>query len=365
MVRLRGFPGSYDPADVTFLLKAIDLPLTEVNEKERLIQSGERHYSEMLSAERPPTAAYMATFRASFARNRHVFAQHLALLAAQIATEHPQAVTLVSLARAGTPVGVLLARLLRQHHGRRVRHFSVSIIRDRGIDEVALRHILEAEGCADTSVVFVDGWTGKGVIAEELWRAVASFNARHGCRLPEGLHVLADLSGTAAVAATSEDYLIPSSVLNGTISGLVSRSVLNREHVGPGDFHGCVVLRELASQDLSRWFVDEVMADLEQWRHRPPPSPVCEPAEELRERSQAFLASMRERFGVTDVNHVKPGIGEATRVLLRRVPERLLLRDADWPDVAHLRLLAAERGVPEEIDPALPYRAAALIRTVD
>ncbi len=34
-----------------------------------------------------------------------------------------------------------------------------------------------------------------------------------------------------------------------------------------------------------------------------------------------------QRYGIGDVNLIKPGIGEATRVLLRRVPRLLLLRE--------------------------------------
>jgi hypothetical protein len=48
----------------------------------------------------------------------------------------------VSLARAGTPMGALLARALRWLGRTDVRHYSISIIRDRGIDENALAFIL-------------------------------------------------------------------------------------------------------------------------------------------------------------------------------------------------------------------------------
>ena len=43
------FHGSYLPEDVTFLLKHISMPLLSIAEKERRIQSGLCHYSEMLS----------------------------------------------------------------------------------------------------------------------------------------------------------------------------------------------------------------------------------------------------------------------------------------------------------------------------
>ena len=69
------------------------------------------------------------------------------------------------------------------------------------------------------------------------------------------------------------------------------------------------------------------------------------------------------QHGIADVNLIKPGIGEATRVLLRRSPRLLVLRDADAPDVAHLAVLAQEKNVPVMIDAALPYHAVSLIRS--
>ena len=79
-------------------------------------------------------------------------------------------------------------------------------------------------------------------------------------------------------------------------------------------------------------------------------------------RSRAFFERMARDEGVSDPNHVKPGLGEATRVLLRRVPDLLLLRDPDDPEVAHLKVLADEKDVPIRIEADLPYRAAALIK---
>lgn len=68
-----------------------------------------------------------------------------------------------------------------------------------------------------------------------------------------------------------------------------------------------------------------------------------------------------EEYGIGDVNLVKPGVGETTRVLLRRVPWRVLARRGAYADLAHIRLLAEQRGVPvEEVDD-LPYSCVGLI----
>ncbi|MEG2962670.1 MAG: RNA-binding protein, partial [Janthinobacterium sp.] len=76
-----------------------------------------------------------------------------------------------------------------------------------------------------------------------------------------------------------------------------------------------------------------------------------------------YMAQAQQQYGISDINLIKPGIGEATRVLLRRVPERLIVRDTNAPDVAHLLLLAQEKAIPVTVEPALPYQAVALIRS--
>jgi len=111
---LTTFSGSYDPVDVSFLLTPLDLPLMSVAEKEALLRSGKRHYSEVLSAEAPPSAAYLAAFQAALECNGARLAGDIKSLAAALA-ERPASeagLALVSFARAGTPIGVLLLREL-------------------------------------------------------------------------------------------------------------------------------------------------------------------------------------------------------------------------------------------------------------
>jgi hypothetical protein len=356
------FSGSYDPEDVTFLLKQVELESTSVAEKERLIQSGRRHYSQMITREQLPSPVYLRVFHQAMAREQARFAGDLLALARHLAAARSGPVTLVSLARAGTPVGVLLARTLRRHFGRPATHYSLSIIRDRGIDEVALRFIVARHPAE--SVAFVDGWTAKGVIAAELHDAVAAFNNKQGTRLDPGLFVVADLGGVAAWAATTEDYLIPSSILGATVSGLVSRSILNARVIGPGDFHGCLFYKEFEPHDLSRWFVDRLAEEIVRQVDVAGGERGLTNAESAwtGQRGAALLTLARERFAVRTANHVKPGVGEATRVLLRRLPECVLVRDPAAPEVAHLLVLAGEKGVRVVVEPALPYRAAALVK---
>jgi len=357
------FSGSYRPDDVTFLLKRLpQQPFVDVALKEALIQSGARHYSEMLSPESLPSARYLQVFKDAYAANRQQMASDCLSLAALIAERRCDAITLVSLARAGTPVGVILKHLLQRVMGRPVAHYSVSIIRDRGIDQVALHHILQ-QGHPPESIVFIDGWTGKGVISRELEQAISDFNQRNDLKIDSGLYVLSDLAGAACCAVSSVDYLIPSSILNATVSGLVSRSVLN-DSVGPGDFHGCVYYAEFEPHDLSRPFADGLIAEASALAEQSgqPKAAQIDRAKAAKISSE-FLQATMTLHGIVDINLIKPGIGEATRVLLRRVPRLLILRDSDAADTVHLKVLATEKSVPIIVDAGLPYQAVSLIRS--
>jgi len=358
------FHGSYRPADVEFLLKPIKIDFIEnLKHKEALIQSGERHYSEMLSPERVPSEQYLALFRKAHVANRDRLARNCLGLAYLIHEHYGPDVTIVSLVRAGTPIGAIVRHLIEHVYGGRPAHYSVSIIRDRGIDTVALDEIL-TRGHSPESIAFVDGWTGKGVISRELEIAVRDFNKRRGTRIDWGLNVLTDLAGTAARSASSEDYLIASSILNSTISGLVSRSILNGA-ISKDDYHGCVFFGEFAQHDLSQWFVDDVVAAALAVRERDDiECPRAPTRAALAATSRSFMAQAMERYGINDENLIKPGIGEATRVLLRRMPDRVIVRDFTCDRIEHLIALAAEKGVPVVLDPDLPYHAVSIIRSV-
>ena len=357
-MRAEAFSGSYDPADVSFLLKPVALPPTAIAEKEAAIQSGRRHYSEMIAPEAVPGSDYLALYHAALARNGDRLASDIASLAAHLASRRPgREIVIASLARAGTPVGVLLARTLRAW-GHAAHHYSISIIRDRGIDRQALAHIAARHDPADA--VFVDGWTGKGAIAGELRSSLAD--------QPFGftpvLAVVADPAGCADIAATADDYLIASGLLNGIVSGLVSRSILSAETVGPGDFHACITYPEHADADLSRAFVDALAPRAAAASARAIGDHTARRAG-LAAACEALVTELLSRAGTDDRNRIKPGIAEATRALLRRVPDRLLVRDMDDPDVAHLLHLATSGGVPvERLAPACRYRAVAIIRSL-
>jgi hypothetical protein len=351
MISTAPFSGSYDPRDVEILLKPAQIEPIDVARKEALIQSGARHYSEMLSAESVPDARYLELYRQALERNAGRVRGDIEHLAATIAArpQTRESCVVISLARAGTPIGVLLRRALGRL-GVATHHYSISI------DEVALGYIRARHGTG--SAVFVDGWTGKGSIRGQLERSLAAGTT--GFR--RFLAVVADPAGCADLAATSEDYVIPSGLLNGIVSGLISRSVLNDAVVGPGDFHACVFQRDHAAQDLSREFVEAVEAAPLPARRAAEWSP--DRAAESRRLCQALLEELMAEGGIDDLNRIKPGIAEATRALLRRVPHAVYLKDPGDPEVSHIVHLAHAAGVEVVQRDLHNYRAVTVIRKV-
>ncbi|WP_328900028.1 phosphoribosyltransferase [Streptomyces sp. NBC_00441] len=355
---------SYAPDEVGWLLQDLSDTRLEAptEEREEAIQSGGAHYAESLPVEYQPSAAYQELFKSALALSAARIARAVGTVTETVLAERGPRPVLVSLARAGTPVGVLMRRWARARRGIDLPHYAVSIVRGRGIDANALRWLAEHHDPAD--VVFVDGWTGKGAITRELATAVAEFEKAGGVAgfNPE-IAVLADPGGCVRTYGTREDFLIPSACLNSTVSGLISRTVLRSDLVGPDDFHGAKFYRELAGADVSGLFLDTVAARFDEVADA-----VDAEVKELLAADRAptwegwaAVERISEEYGIHDVNLVKPGVGEATRVLLRRVPWKILARRGAGPDLDHIRLLAEQRGVPvEEVD-SLPYTCVGLI----
>ncbi|MCP2320465.1 PELOTA RNA binding domain-containing protein [Nocardia amikacinitolerans] len=363
--------GSYAADEVSWLLKDLsDADLeADIAERERRIQAGVAHYAESLPIEYQPDAAYRSLFDEVLAESAERLALAVGTVAELVVAERGEDIVLVSLARAGTPVGILMKRWLRSGRGDglpslNVPHYAVSIVRDRGIDAVALDYLAEHHDPA--SVVFVDGWTGKGAITKELTEALDAYHAAGGARFDDELAVLADPGHCVRTYGTRDDFLIASACLNSTVSGLISRTVLNDTLIGPGDFHGAKFYRELAADDVSGRLLDAVTGAFEAVRPRVPAELAAVLGSDRTPTWTGWssVEKVRAEYGIASVNFVKPGVGETTRVLLRRVPWRVLVREADAPEHAHIRMLAAARGVPVEVVPDLAYSCMGLIKEV-
>ncbi|WP_318614399.1 cysteine protease StiP family protein [Sporosarcina sp. YIM B06819] len=356
--------GSYGEDDVIFLLRDIGHSVIETatEEREGLIQGG-THYSEMLPVEYQPNEDYISLFHDTLELYAKRIAVAVGVVAEQIKRRNGlDELVLVSLARAGTPIGVLIKRYLQRKYQVTVPHYSISIIRGRGIDERAIDYIFEQHAKAE--IQFVDGWTGKGAIATELEEACLNYNATHINKIDASLAVLADPGHCVQIYGTRDDFLIPSACLNSTVSGLVSRTVLNYNFMDKGDFHGAKYYKELADVDVSNLYVDTVEHEFDNVQSE------VQQALEAIEQEDAIpswkglqsVELIQQRFAIDNQHFIKPGVGETTRVLLRRVPWKILVNPVLANDLTHIMMLAKERNVPIEEFTEMSYSCCGLIK---
>lgn len=341
---------SFLKEDVTLLLKDISglvepLPTAE---REKRIQSG-IHYSEMLPLEYKPSEDYIKIYEKSLDIFGQTTADAVAKVADKIVARKGKNVVIVSLARAGTPLGILIRRYIRKKYKYECPHYSISIIRDRGIDRNAVGYILKNHKAE--SLQFVDGWTGKGVIYNELKKEISSFEG-----VSDELAVLADPAFLTALCGTHDDIMIPSSCLNCTVSGLISRTFLRSDIIKENDFHGAAFYKELTSEDRTYEFINYIDNHF-RYDLQSEPYELGKPGIEEVKRISEF-------YKIENVNYIKPGIGETTRVLLRRVPWKVLIdsRFKDSHELEHIVQLAREKNVDVEYTHLNNYRCCGLIK---
>lgn len=341
---------SYREEDVVLLLKDITgcVEPQPTKEREKLIQSG-RHYCEMLPIEYVPSGKYMQVYEEALERFSRPTAEAVGRLSDKIIEKKGRDVVLVSLARAGIPIGILVKRYIKMKYGVEVPHFAISIIRGKGIDRNAMRYLLDRY--RPEQLLFVDGWIGKGAILNELKKEISEFEG-----VSSDIAVAADPANVTELCGTHEDILIPSSCLNSTISGLVSRTFLRDDIIGPEDFHGAVYYGELRDSDLSYAFIDAIEKKFSMDNPGPERVSAGYGVDEVK--------GIAEHYEVSDINLIKPGIGETTRVLLRRVPWKILIDERFKSDIAlaHVIRLAEEKQVPVEYYPLVHYKCCGIIK---
>ena len=368
------FSGSYLPPEVTLLLDIVSADsINDISptQKEALIQSGQRHYSDMLTLEKPPSATHEALYNQALAAGKQRMANDVTSLAFSLhqlfhaCVSASQPLVLVSLVRAGLPIGVLLQKALSDasaSYALASQHYGVSIIRDRGLDPVALQYILQQH--PHSPIVFVDGWTGKGAIYGELQRSLAQITDKQQqaqlFHQGEGvipLVTLADPAGVAWLSASNDDWLMPASLLNSTVSGLISRTLYREPSDG---LHQAVYYDKLQPWDRSGDFIQTIDALRQQTSLPTPLTGKLLPTF----ATQSVIDDLATRFAINNRNRIKPTIAEATRAILRRDPEYVLVNEmADGQDTALLRHLCEEKNIQLIAEASIgPYQAVTIIK---
>ena len=342
---------SYKESDVIFLLKDITGMVNPqpTEEREKLIQAG-KHYCEMLPIEYVPSEKYMEIYKEALERYSLQTAQAVGRLSDIIIEKRGENIVLVSLARAGTPEGRLVKHYIKQKYRLDIPHYSISIIRGRGIDKNAMKYLLQRY--QPGQLLFVDGWIGKGAISDELKKDLKEYPG-----IVPDIAVIADPANITELCGTHEDILIASSCLNSTVSGLISRTFLRNDIIGINDFHGAVYYEELEKSDLSYEFINTIESKFNF-------------DNTIIKQNKIFGYGIDEvniianNFNITDINLIKPGIGETTRVLLRRVPWKVLAdgKYINNNELTHILKLAKEKNIPVETYPMKHYKCCGIIR---
>lgn len=346
---------SYSPDDVTILLQDLKgkVPVLDTKEREKLNQSGV-HYSEMLPVEYVPSNEYLKVYENALKSQGKQTAQAVINLAHKILnTKTSKEIVLVSLARAGTPVGILLKRYLTKYCNCNVSHYTISIIRGKGIDIAAMNYILSKHNAE--SIVFVDGWVGKGAINRVLAEAVAKLNVAD---LSPELAVLSDPAYETNLYGTRDDFLIPSACLNSTVSGLISRTV-KLKRMSDDEYHGAIYYVENKEHDLSNTFLDEIESYFRDLK----PDNINVALSTTKGIDE--VKKIASEFNINDINKIKPGVGETIRVLLRRVPDVILIKpNANPKFIEPIIRLAKEKNVPIKEYPLTGYNTCGIIKNV-
>jgi hypothetical protein len=343
--------GSYTEDDVTLLLTDITGKVSpeDTETREKKIQSGV-HYCEMLPVEYVPTVEYEKAYNEMVDHYAKPVADAVCLLSEKIYDKTHMPV-LVSLARAGIPAGIMVKHYIEKKYDVFVPHYSISIIRGKGIDTNAMNTILRRHDKAN--IVFVDGWTGKGAIKNQLIEALKDYD------IDPILAVIADPAGVAEIYGSAEDLMIPSACLNSTISGLISRTFLRNDIIGQDDYHGAVCYREMKDNDKSYAFIRHIESYF--IYHNPS---ACQDTNRMCGMSD--VQSLAKEYNISDINLIKPGIGETTRVLLRRVPDMIIInkRYQGRDDLKPILRLAKEKNVHVTYRDLNCYKVCGIIKNM-
>ena len=346
---------SYLEEDVTLLLKDISgmVEPMETKDREVRIQAGV-HYCEMLPVEYKPTQKYIEIYENMLEIFSASTAEAVSVVSQKIWNRTGRNTVIISLARAGTPIGILIKRYMRKKYGVQIPHYSISIIRERGIDKNAMKYILNNHEAKN--IIFVDGWIGKGAILNELRKELINYP-----EVDSSIAVLADPAHLTELCGTHNDILIPNSCLNSTVSGLISRTFLRSDIIGENDFHGAAFYDNLKDEDRTYEFIESVEKEFlfdNLLTRENDISPDINGFEEV--------TKIAENYSIDNINLVKPGIGETTRVLLRRVPWKVLI-NSDYKDsieLKHIIQLASEKNVSIEYADMVNYKCCGLIKNM-
>ena len=175
-----------------------------------------------------------------------------------------------------------------------------------------------------------------------IFKSIDIFNTENKTNIDNSLAVISDPAKLCKVCGTREDFGIATCCLNSTVSGLISRTIHNEKYIGKDEFHGAKTLYYLKDEDYSQYFIDKIDNELKK---------ISIKYEDLvlesidKEYSMKIISKIRELYDVNNINNIKLSVGESARVLLRRDPRVVLVKNKSDKNIEHILKLAEEKGV--------------------
>ncbi|WCK57706.1 tellurite-like stress resistance cysteine protease StiP (plasmid) [Aneurinibacillus sp. Ricciae_BoGa-3] len=297
---------------------------------------------------------YKNVFYKSIQKTALSLAQYVANLSQLILEQKGKDVVLVSLATAGTPIGVLIKRYFLHGFGLNVPHYTISCNREKGLDENALVYILKKH--QTNRLQFLDGWTGTGTTQQIVKQSVRKFQLKYDVLLDGELSVISDPSHSTFRFATRDDFLVPSACFDATITGL--STVLNKTPLHEHDYVRATYHKEWEPIDMTNSFVNEIT---KYFRYI---TPSITPKEEGHFIAKRELQKIQKHYGVKEGNQIKPGIGETIKTLLRNIPSRILIHPKESYYLDPVFFIAKLKGIPIEMYPHMYYACLAIDKEV-
>ena len=129
------------------------------------------------------------------------------------------------------------------------------------------------------------------------------------------------------------------------------------------EYHGAVYYEHLLNEDESYRFIENVEKYFNNTNKKLIPSEY--------EKDENFkgideVKEIAKEYNIEDINKVKPGVGETTRVLLRRVPDRVIVNKntTEKEHLKHIYQLANDKNVPIEYRELKKYNVIGIIKDV-
>ncbi len=229
---------------------------------------------------------------------------------------NPEKILFISILRAGVPITEWLCQMLPGSVG-----VALSLFVGIGIDKRALEEI--EQDFNDRTVIFVDGWTGKGGVAREI------------CKLKKGpLAVLIDPWGFADFAGIKEDIFCPSACFTGLATLGFSRTFfVDNQSL----FSAYRFAKEFAQPDI-----------VDIWKSS---SPLSISNLDNLDNIHSLTQSKIEWFQTA--TNLRIHSNEVCRALINAAPEVLLFADNKDFAQEHFSLLltlAKQRGIESQFD---------------